>query len=53
MQERPQLLVLAPEQLKEDGDDDSGLDDVLSPHDFKAGDESHADFGVNDTVVLL
>ncbi len=48
MEELAELLVLASEQLKEDGEDDGGADIVFSAHHFQARHESHANFRMQD-----
>jgi len=49
----PQFLVLAFEQLEEDGQHHCGRDHFLAAHYFEAGDHGHAVVGVQDGVVLL
>jgi hypothetical protein len=46
VQKLPQLLVLALEELQENGEDCRGWDHILTTHDFKASYEAHAHFGV-------
>lgn len=53
MEELSQFLVLASEEFEEDGQDNGGLDDVLSTHDSQASHECHADLLVQNRVVLL
>ena len=53
MEELSQLLVLAAEQLQQNGDDRGCGDDVLTSHDFETGDERAAHHGVQDREILL